>query len=277
MKITLAVLLFVSCLPAALLAQESFADRWEDRVRATTAQQPAWPIPVIAPSSQLVQLVRFDVLRQITPAHFTTVNLDNAKGLNFIPFANSEIDLTLPPFLLHNNPRVLDGPGDFTVLYKYRPFKSPMEAHNYSLGGQALFTVPTGSYKNGALVSTIQPTVMGGKGYGRFSLQSAIGGVLPNSSAKQVGRTIGWNSTAQFRVGKIFYPEIESNASYFHLGPNNGKNQNFVSPGLMVSKLKFNHDPKSRYALVCGASMQIATSKYHAYNHALVFTSRVAF
>ena len=277
MKFAALIVLVASVAPATLSAQDGFFSKWEARVRKTSARQPSWPIPVIAPSSQLVQLVRFDVFRQITPTHFTTINVDGAKGLNLIPYANTEIDITVPPLLLHNNAKVIDGAGDFTVVYKYRPFASPSEAHNYSLGGQVLFSVPTGSYKNGTAVSTIQPTLMGGKGYKRFAVQSAIGGVLPNSSITQIGRTIAWNSTVQYRIGKIFWPELESNASYFHLGPNDGKNQNFLSPGIMVSKIKFRKDPKDRLALIFGGSVQIATSHYHAYNHALVFSSRLAF
>jgi hypothetical protein len=277
MKSAALLVLAFLLLPATLNAQEGFFSRWEDRVRTTSARQPAFPIPAIAPSSQLVQLVRFDVLRQITPTHFTTVNVDNGKGLNLIPFANTEIDINLPPLIEHHNAKVIDGTGDFSVVYKYRPFASPSEAHNYTLGGQVLFSVPTGSYKNGTAVSTVQPTVMGGKGFGHFAVQSTIGGVLPNSSVSTIGRTISWNTTAQYQVFKYFWPEVESNASYYHLGPNNGKSQNFVSPGLMVSKIKFRRDAKNRLALIVGGSMQIATSSYHAYNHDLVFSSRVAF
>ena len=277
MKFAVFVLVSLMAWPSLSSAQNGFFDRWEARVRVTSAKQPVFPIPVIAPSSQLVQLARFDVLRQITPTHFTTINVDNGKGLNLIPYANTEIDINLPPLVEHHNNKVVDGTGDFSVAYKYRPFASPTEAHNYSLGGQMLFTVPTGSYKNGTAVSTLQPTIFGGKGYRRFDVQSSIGGTLPNSSVAAIGRTIAWNTTAQYKVGRIFFPEIESNATYYHLGPNNGKCQNFISPGLMISKLKFEKDPRNRLALIMGGSFQVATSTYHAYNHALIFTSRLAF
>jgi len=45
----------------------------------------------------------------------------------------------------------------------------------------------------------------------------------------------------------------------------------------MISKIKLNHDPKSRLALVRGSGIQIATSTYHAYNHGVVLTSRIVF
>jgi hypothetical protein len=267
----------VILMPVPVFAQTDFAAHWEDRVRQTSARQPAFPIPVIAPSSQLVQLVRFDVLRQITPTHFTTIIVDNGKGLNLIPFANTEVDVNLPSLIEHHNVKSVDGTGDFSAVIKYRPFASPSEAHNFSFGGQAIFTVPTGSYKNGTAVSTIQPSLMGGKGFGHFAVQSTLGGILPNRSVASIGRTVTWNTTAQYQVAKIFWPEIESNTSFYHLGPNDGKSQNFLSPGVMISKIKFRKDPKDRGALILGGSVQIATSTYHAYNHALVFTSRLAF
>ena len=269
--------LLLAALSGAAEAQDGFAQHWENRVRKTVAQQPAWPIPVIAPSPQLVQLVRFDVLRQITPTHFTTLNIDNGRGLNLIPLPRTEIDINLPPLIEHGNLKVVDGAGDFSVVAKYRAFASPSDRHNYSMGGQLAFSVPTGSYKNGVAVSTVSPTVLAGKGYKRLALQSTIGATLPTSSVPSIGRTVIWNSTAQFQVGKIFWPEIETNASYYHLGPNDGKNQTFVSPGMMISKIKFRKDPKDRLSLTIGGGMQIATSTYHAYNHALVFTSRFAF
>jgi len=55
-----------------LRAQEGFFSSWEERVRATTAEQPAWPVPVVTPSSGLVQLFRTDLVRQITPSETTT-------------------------------------------------------------------------------------------------------------------------------------------------------------------------------------------------------------
>ena len=274
--ITLSSAAFAQTAPTQT-ASTNFFSAWENRVRATLARQPSYPIPVIAPSAQMVQLFRFDYVHEYTPARTTTDIYDNSKGLNLIPWANTEIDICLPPFIQHNNPKVLDGAGDFSFTVKYRPFASPDKHHSYSLGGQVAVSVPTGSYKNGALVSTITPTVMGGKGFGPFAIQSTIGAALPKSDASAIGRTITWNTTLQARVAKIFWPEIEFNSNYYHEGPNNGKNQTFVSPGFMVSKINFRHTPGNRLALIFGSGFQIATSKFHSYNHAYVFTSRFAF
>lgn len=245
-------------------------------MRVTSAQQPAWPVPVATSASVIVQLARFDFVRQYTSTHTTTLNYGNGKGVNLIPFARTEVDINLPPYIQHNTQRVRDGAGDFSVVAKYRPFAAG-ERGNYSTAVQMAFSVPTGSYKNGTAVSTITPTVIGGKGFGKFDVQSAIGAVLPTSSVLTIGRTIQWNTVAQYKVGKYLWPELEINSSYFHGGPNDGKNQTFLTPGMMVSKVKLRSDPKNRLALLFGGGMQIATSSYHSYNHGLILTSRVTF
>jgi hypothetical protein len=263
--------------PSLSIAQTNFFTSWENRVRETSAKQPSFPIPVIAPSSQLVQLVRFDFTRQITSTETTTYNFDNGKGFNFIPYLNTELDVDLPPFIQHNTPKAVDGAGDFSMNLKFRPFASNDTHHDYSAGGQLLVTGPTGSYKNGTARATFQPTLMGGKGFRNFAIQSTLGATLPTGAAATIGRPIISNTTAQYKVARIFWPEVELNSTFYHKGPNDGKNMTFLSPGLMVSKIKFRQESNDRLALIFGASFQIATSPFHSYNHALVFTSRFAF
>jgi hypothetical protein len=53
--------------------------------------------------------------------------------------------------------------------------------------------------------------------------------------------------------------------------------QNFVTPGLILSKLKIARDERNRLALVVGGGMQIATSQFHTYNHGLMLTARMLF
>jgi len=222
-------------------------------------------------------LFRTDVVRQYTSTHTLTWNYTNGKGFNLIPFARTEIDLNLPPYIQHNSPKVADGAGDFSVVMKYRPFAGNAEQGNYSTAVQLAISVPTGSYKNGTAVSTLTPNVIAGKGFGRFDVQSAIGAVLPTSSVPTIGRTITWNTVAQYRANNYLWPELEVNSSYYFQGANDGKNQTFLTPGLMVSKIKLRHDPKDRLGLIFGAGMQIATSSFHTYNHGLVLTGRITF
>ena len=258
-------------------SQTTFFSAWENRVRTTSAQQPGWAVPVITSSSGIVQLVRPELVHQYTATHFVTVNYGNSKGFNFIPYYKTEVDVNLPPYIVHNNPKVRDGSGDFSMLAKYRLFAGNEKHGNYSTAFQVLWTMPTGSYKNGAAHSAFTPTFVAGKGAGRFDVQSSIGALLPVDGVNATGRTIVWNTVAQYKLAKIWWPEVEVNSSFYHLGPNDGKNQTFITPGLMVSKIKLRHDPKDRLAFIFGSGMQIATSHYHSYNHSLVLTTRITF
>jgi hypothetical protein len=265
----------VSC--SSMRGQDNFFNRWQDRVRRTSARQPGWAVPVVTPSSGIVQLARVDVMHQWTSTHTPTWNYGNSKGFNFIPYYKTEVDVNLPPYIQHNTPKAMDGAGDFSMVLKYRPFAGGAEQGNYSMAFQIAATGATGSYKNGTARTTFSPTLVMGKGFGRFDVQSSLGGTLPVGSVHAIGRTIAWNTVAQYQVGRIFWPEVEVNSSFYHLGPNDGKNQTFVTPGVMVSKIKLRREASDRLALLFGGGMQIATSHYHAYNHGLVLTGRISF
>jgi hypothetical protein len=265
-----------SCVDSAL-CQTPVLSAWEHRVKVTSSKQPAWAVPVITPSSGLVQLVRFDAARQYTPTHTTTWNIDGGKGFNFIPWYKTEIDVNLPPFILHNSATVVDGPGDFSVLAKYRVLAGNEQHGAYSISLALAGTAPTGSYKNGAAAGTISPTVFVGKGYRRFDVQTAASELLPTGHTKTIGRPIAWNTAFQAKVKKIFWPEVELNSTVLRGGANSGKIQTFVTPGFEVSKIKLTSNETSRLAVVFGVGEQIAVTHYHAYNHALYFTSRLVF
>lgn len=258
-------------------AQSSFFSDWENRVRKTSAQQPGWVVPVIAPSSGLVQLARTDIVRQYAPAGTMTMIYDNGKGFNLIPFYKTEVDINVPSYVQHNTSKTADGAGDFSAVLKYRLFSRNEQHGNYSISAQLLATGATGSYKNGTASTTYTPTLVGGKGFGKFDFQSSIGALMPTHSVNAIGRTIQWNNVAQYKVGKMFWPELETNSAYYSLGPHAGMNQTFVTPGVMVSRIKLSSNETSRLALIFGGGIQIATSHYHAYNHELVFTSRISF
>jgi hypothetical protein len=272
---TLLVLLFL-CASAAN-AQGSFFTAWENRVRSTAAKQPSWAVPVFTPTSGLVQLARTDMIRQYTSVHTTTWNYGGSKGFNLIPWYKTEIDFNVPPFVQHNTPKALDGAGDLSVLLKYRVLAANEKEGAYSISAGVAATAPTGSHKNGTIDGTVSPTVYLGKGFGSFDVQTAASESLPTGHTRTLGRPVSWNSVIQEKVGNMFWPEIEFNSVFFRGGPNDGKVQTFVSPGLMISKIKFRPESNSRLALVFGAGEQIAVSHYHAYNHALSFTTRIVF
>jgi hypothetical protein len=192
---------------------DGFFSAWEDRVRDTLAQQPSWPIPVVTASSGLLQVFRTDFVRQIAPAGTDTWNYDNTKGFNVVPWYKVEFDALLPPYIQHNS-KAEDGFGDASLLLKYRLAAANEEGGDYSVSFSLAGTMPTGSYKNGSLAATISPTVCAGKGFGRFDVQSTLGAILPAADTTKLGRVVVWNTVAQYRIGKLFWPEIESNATF---------------------------------------------------------------
>ncbi|MBZ5678970.1 MAG: transporter [Acidobacteriia bacterium] len=261
---------------SSLSAQEGFISGWENRVRSTLAEQPAWPVPLFAPSSGLTQLFRYDLVRQITPSETTTWNYGFSKGVNLVPWYKTELDILVPPYIQHNS-TAKDGFGDFSMVLKYRLASANEQHGSYSVSASLTGTVPTGSYKNGSLDASVAPALHAGKGFGMFDVQTSLAAILPTGDAATLGRPVVWNVIAQYRIKKIFWPEIENNATFFHGGPNDGRVQNFISPGIVVSKIKLSSDPKSRLGLILGVGEQIATSHYHAYNHALILDARFVF
>lgn len=271
------ILALVLSTAASLNAQENFFTHWEHRASETQSRQPSWSVPLVAPYPMLIQVFRFDLSRQIAPAGTSTWNYGVSRGLNLIPGFNSEFDFYYPPYIEHNT-TAKDGFGDVGFLYKYRILSANEKSGNYMLSAQLVSTIPTGSYSNGSTDASVSPTLLGGKGIGRFDVISSLGATLPTGDTNKLGRTVGWNTTAQYHVGKWFWPELESNATYFYGGKNDGKNQNFLTPGVTLSKFKFHPgDAHSRPGLALGGGMQIATSKFHTYNHNLVFTARLIF
>ena len=263
---------------ATLPAQDNFFSKWEKRASQTQSKQPSWSVPLVAPYPMLIQVFRADFTRQVTPTLTDTWNYGGSRGLNLIPGFNSEFDFYYPPYIQHNVKTAKDGFGDVGFLYKYRILSANEKNGNYMVSAQLTATIPTGSYSNGSTDASVSPTLLTGKGFGHFDVISCAGGTLPTGDTVKLGRTVAWNTTAQYRIHKYFWPEIEDNATFFFGGKNDGKMQNFLTPGITFSKFKFHpKDAKSRPAIAFGGGEQIATSHLHTYNHNLVFTARLLF
>lgn len=272
----LVILIALASLQVPASAQDGFFYNWENRVRSTMVRQPTWPVPLFSPTSNLSQLFRYDVVRQTTPTGNDTWNYGFSKGFNLTPWYNTEVDVIVPPYIEHNS-AARDGFGDFSTLLKYRFATGNAEHGDYSLAGSLALTFPTGSSKNGAPHATFSPTLHAGKGYKNVDVITSVGAVLPAADSDVIGRAVTWNVVGQYRIHKRFWPEIENNATFFHGGPNDGHLQDFLSPGIVVSPLKVTRDPKSRLGFILGIGEQIATTRFHLYNHALMLDARFVF
>ena len=254
-------------------AQTSWTARWLANVTATQSRQPHWITPLVLVTPRLEQEFRADFVRQLLPDNQQSWNYDNGKGLELIPQSHIEILINAPPYIQHSAPRTPDGISDVSFTMKYRILTANEQHGNYILTAFLGGTVPTGTYKNGSISSIVTPTLAGGKGWGRFDVESTLGGTLPIDSTAKLGRTVVWNSVAQEHVGRLLWPELEVNSSFTLGGTNNGKKQTFLTPGLVAGRFPLHN----RIGLTLGAGMQIATTRYHTYNHALVLTARLPF
>jgi hypothetical protein len=264
----------VICLATTLsTAQDGYFANWFQRVDKTQAEQPHWITPLATTTPRLEEEVRYDQLWQVNAKGVTTDNYDGGKGLELIPFEKVEVIFNAPPYLAHNDRKVRDGFGDVAFLVKYRLLSSNEEHGNYILTAFLGWSLPTGDHKNGALHAVITPTIAYGKGFGHFDAQGTFGIGFPVADTNLVGRNYLWNNAFQYRVFRKFWPEVELNSTFFQDGKNDGKKQNFVTPGLVIGRLHL----WNRVGFSIGAGYQIATTHFHTTNHNAIFSVRFPF
>lgn len=237
-----AVLIGLGTISSVAHAQDGFFYKWENRVRSTLAEQPPWPVPLFAPQFQPHATISLRCCSSNHACPNRHLELRLQQGFLPIPWYSTEVDINIPPYIQHNS-SARDGFGDFGAVLKYRLSAGNQEHGNYSIAASLPITFPTGSYQNGANLATFGPTLHAGKGYKNFHVVTSTGATLPTADGDSIGRPVLWNVVGQYRIRKIFWPEIENNATFFHGGPNDGRVQNLVSPGLVVSSLKLNSDP----------------------------------
>ncbi|HKW90164.1 MAG TPA: hypothetical protein VJN21_15540 [Candidatus Acidoferrales bacterium] len=266
----------------AAKAQDGFWANWGKQVDEALASQPKWVSPLATSSGAISQRLRTDFVRQITPSGTTTWNYGGGRGVNLIPWHKVEIGFNLPPYFQHNTPSAEDGFGDFAINVKYRIAAGNAEHGNYVVSAALGGTFPTGSFKNGSARGSVTPTIYGGRFFGNFTVQSNVGASLPVGDTATLGRSVTWNIGSQYRINIAshawkLWPEIESNSTFYHGGPNDGRTQDFLTLGMTVNGIQLNRTPGSRLRVTFGTGMQIATTHFHTYNHAVILSSRCNF
>jgi hypothetical protein len=249
------------------------SDGWFARVDRTQAEQPHWITPVVTVTPRLEEEFRFDFDRMEMAAGARTNNFGVGKGLELIPLRRVEIILGIPPYLTHRPISSNDGWGDTNFLIKYRLLASNERGRNgiltFFLGGSA----PTASNHNGTGHWVWTPAIAAGKGWHAWDVQSTFGVAIPASARQVLGTPITWNTAVQYHVHKIFWPEIETNSTFWPNGVREGKKQIFLTPGLVIGKIHL----RGRVGLTVGAGFQTAVTKAPVYNHALILTLRTPF
>ena len=251
-----------------------FWSRWFERSEKSKAEQPHWITPLATTTPRLEQEFRYDVnWSQAKPGANYTENFGNTKGLELIPFEQVEIIAGIPGYVMHNNPAVQDGWGDFQLLVKYRLLAANESNGNYILTAFLSSSFPTATNKNGQPKSVITPTLAYGKGWGMFDMQGTIAAAEPAGETSAIGRTYTWNHAFQLRVATRFWPELEVNQNWFSGGKNDGKEQTFLTPGLVIGKMPLT----DRVGVTLGAGVQMAVSQFHTANHNIIVSTRFPF
>jgi len=270
--------LLFACGSLAATAQDGWFKRYEARLAATQTQQPHWATPLVTTAPRIEEDIRADFVRQSLSGGQQSWNYGNTKGLQIVPFRRIELRFSPPPFLTHTNPKLEDGFGDVAFRIKYRLYGSSEDHHNAIVAALLGASVPTGKSGNGSCCAILSPTLEAGKGFGKVDFITSAGGSLPVSNAAKLGRQFVWNNAAQFHVMRFLWVETETNSTFYVGGSNDGKQQTFMTPGVMVSRIPLNGSGGVvRLTLTLGVGEQIALTHFNTYNHSPIFSVRLRF
>jgi hypothetical protein len=174
--------------------------------------------------------------------------------------------------LLHQSTRQ-DGVGDLAWQVKFRAFSAPEGKGDYFVGLFMGGTVPTGSVTDGTGHVTWAPTIAAAKGIGPWDIQSTLGTSLPASGTSTLGRSVIFNTAVNYRIKGGIWPMLEQNSTFWHGGVYDGKNEVFLTPGIVLGSFPF----AGRTHIALGAGVQTAVTAYHQYNHRWIVSVRFPF
>ncbi len=217
-------------------------------------------------------------MRQSIAGGQQTWNYGNTKGLQIVPFRRIELRFSPPPFITHTNPKSENGFGDVAFRAKVRLYGSNEDHRNAIVTALLAASVPTGKNGNGSCCAILSPTLEAGKGFGKIDFVTSLAGTLPVSNTAKLGRQIVWNNAAQYRVVGLLWVETEFNTTGYFGGSNDGKQQTFTTPGVIVSRIPLNGSAGVVHlTLTLSVGEQIALTHFNTYNHAPIFSARIRF
>jgi len=211
---------------------------WFDRVDLAKATQPDWPSPLATTVVILKEALRYDISQQSLRDGHTLTSFGSGHGLEFIPATNMQLIVGLPAYVIENTSPEKTGFADQTFLVKYRLRSANEENGNYIVTAMLRLAVPNGSSEYTTHHFVFTPTAAFGKGWGRFDIQSTLGVPVPDNEAgrSRLGTPVVLNTTAQYHLASVLWPELEVNYTYWPNGRHEGLNQVFITPGMALYK-----------------------------------------
>jgi len=254
---------------------------WFTRADQTRAEQPQWAPPIITASPCLQEVFRYDVTRQTLRNGQDLTSYGGGKGVELIIADRIQLNIGVPTWQTLNSSPAVSGWADEDFLIKYRLFAANEQQGNYVLSLYLGLTAPTGSEDLTSHHFTFTPAVAFGKGWGDFDFQSTVGVSIPDngSAASGGGNPVFVNAVLQYRLARVFWPEVEANYTYWLNGENNflstkdGLNQLFITPGLVVGRFPI----WRRTAVTFGLGCQFAVTDNALYHRNYVLSVRFRF
>lgn len=240
-----------------------------------TALQPTWMGPLMQSDARLSQSVRLSVSNANAPGA-QLIGYGNNHGISVIVASRFQFDFDPPSYFRNHSSEMTDGFGNAGVQVKYRIASGNAQHGNFAVSAMLFHGFAPRSYQNGMLTAYDSPKLASGIAFGRFNLQSALGGLLPYGNIAVQGRAIDLDVTAQVQPNPHIFLDIENNATFNIGGQFDGKTQNFITPAAFFV-VRRKDWPPNHSAIVFDAGMQIATSRFYCYNHNLVSEMRILF
>ena len=254
-----------------------YFSNWFTRVSKIQAEQPHWVTPLVTVTPRLEKELRYDQMwESLAGGHtLTSYGGGGGKGVELIPFDPVEVIIGIPSWQTRDTSPPKDGWTDESFLIKYRLLSANEEEGNYILTAFMGLTVPNGSDNTTSHHFTYSPTIAFGKGWGDFDFQSTLGVSVPDNGGERTGAgtPVLFNTTLQYRVMKYFWPEVEANYTYWPNGEHEGRNQLFLTPGLVIGRIPI----AGRLGLTVGVGAQFAVTDHPLYHRNIILTARLPF
>ena len=239
----------------AVTTGDFFTD-WFARVDKAQSEQPHWMTPIAATTPRLEEEVRYDqFFETIGHGGGHLDNFDGGKGLELIPFDPVEVIIGVPPYIEKSTAKgSVSGFNDWPfLLVKYRILSANEQNGNYILSAFLQGSAPTGIAALTSNSYMITPTIAAGIGFGDFDIQSTLGESFPTEHT-DVGKILSWNTSLQYHLWRVLWPEVEFNFMHFSTGERDGLNQAFITPGIVFGRFQI----VDRLKLSIGIGYQIA-------------------
>ncbi len=248
---------------------------WFQRVSATQAEQPHWMTPLVTVTPRLEEEVRFDIYREETDSGHTLDVFGTGKGLELIPAEHVELIIALPSWETEDPSLNKHGWADETFLLKYRLLSANEENGNYILTTFLGLSAPWGDETFTSHHYAWTPTIAAGKGWGDFDIQATAGVSIPDNGVvpNEAGTPVSVNTTLQYCLVKVIWPEVEANWTYYPNGEHAYKNQLLITPGVVLGRFPI----WERARLAVGVGYQVAVTSDPLVRNNLVLSGRIPF